>query len=45
MLFLPEVLEQLNVFAEEDVSAAAEALNDVSLVIVTFLSHLWIFSR
>ena len=26
-----QVLEQLNVFAEDDISAAAEALNDVSL--------------
>lgn len=27
-----QVLEQLNVFAEEDVNAAAEALNDVSVI-------------
>lgn len=37
------MLEQLNVFAEEDISEAAEALNDVSLNIVTLLSHLRTF--
>lgn len=43
LLFLPQVLEQLNVFAEEDIREAAEALNDVSLNIVTLLSHLRTF--
>lgn len=31
-LFSSQVLAQLNVFADEDIDAAAEALNDVNLV-------------
>lgn len=40
-----QVLEQLNVFADEDIDAAAEALNDVRLIIflmcfiITFLFY------
>lgn len=30
--FTMQVLEQLNVFAEEDIDSAAEALNDVSSI-------------
>lgn len=41
--FFPlQVLHQLNVFSEDDVDAAAEALNDVSFR-VHFLSALFLF--
>lgn len=33
-----QVLEKLNVFAEEDVDSAAEALNDVCIVTPLFAS-------
>ncbi|KAK9268271.1 hypothetical protein L1049_010714 [Liquidambar formosana] len=35
-----KVLEQLNVFAEKDINAAAEALNDVKLLVTYFFGYL-----
>jgi hypothetical protein len=36
LFFSSQVLRQLNVFADEDINAAAEALNDVSFTLSPF---------
>ena len=39
-----QVLEQLNVFADEDIDAAAEALDDVSLYLISLWHIPWVIS-
>lgn len=37
------MLEQLNVFADEDIDAAAEALNDVNFILTFVHSFIYLF--